>query len=224
MAQIVLRGRGEVVSFYNLAEDLDFDINNYNTNSQNGQEELYEALKERIDSKEIDELASILQMRLLFAGNTEILLDENSFNTEDFKLKNRDLKEIFDSLDNINEGDIFYLQKRVGDGEFSFDVNIDNLTKEQVELSYIECSEDKLDVIKDDIQESLCDTIDIDKLSVKDAVIEEANSYFDATVIIDELYGAKFDKESQKYVLERLSVGGERLIGTDCYVDDFEKN
>ena len=224
MAQIVLRGRGEVVSFYNLSEDLDFNINNYNTNSQNGQEELYEALKERIDSKEIDELASILQMRLLFAGNTEILIDENSFNIEDFKLKNRGLKEIFDSLDNINEGDIFYLQKRVGDGEFSFDVNCDNLAKEQVEFSYIECSDDALDVIKDDIQESLCDTVDIDKIFVKDAVIEEANSYFDATVIIDELYSAKFDKESQTYILERLSVGGERLIGTDCYVDDFEKN
>ncbi len=224
MAQIVLRGRGEVVSFYNLSEDLDFNINNYNTNSQNGQEELYEALKERIDSKEIDELASILQMRLLFAGNTEILIDENSFNIEDFKLKNRGLKEIFDSLDNINEGDIFYLQKRVGDGEFSFDVNCDNLAKEQVEFSYIECSDDALDVIKDDIQESLCDTVDIDKIFVKDAVIEEANSYFDATVIIDELYSAKFDKESQTYILERLSVGGERLIGTDCYIDDFEKN
>ena len=224
MAQIILRGRGEVVSFYNLGEDLGLDIENYNTGSQRGQEELYEAVKERIDSKEIDALSSILQMRLLYAGNMQIIIDDNSFEVEDFKLKNRELQEIFASIDSIKEGDVFYLQKRVGDGEFTFDINCDNLTKEQVELSYIECSEDALNVIKDDIQESLCDTVDIENLSVKDGVIEESNSYFDATVIIDELYSAKFDKESQKYILERLSVGGERLIGTDCYVDDFEKN
>ena len=224
MAQIILRGRGEVVSFYNLGEDLGLDIEDYNTGSQKGQEELYEAVKERIDSKEIDALSSILQMRLLYAGNMQVTIDNKSFEVEDLKLKNRDLQEIFTSIDTIKEGDVFYLQKRIGDGEFTFDVNCDNLTKEQVELSYIECSDDTLDVIKDDIQESLCDTVDIDKLSIKDSTIEEANSYFDATVIIDELYSAKFDKELKTYILERLNVGGERLIGTDCYVDDFEKN
>ncbi len=223
MAQIVFRGRGEIVGFYKLSDAVDLDISNYNTDSKKGQEELYEALKERIDSKEIEHLA-LIQKRLLYADNMQVLIDGNSYMAEDFKLKNENLQIIFNSVNSIEEGDIFYLQKRVGDGEFTFDVNCDNLTKEQVELGYIECTEDALNSIKDDIQESLCDSVDIDKTFIQDTIIEEANSYFDSTVIIDELYAAKFDKELNSYILERLNVGGERLIGTDCYVDDFEKN
>ena len=224
MAQIVVEGRGEFVAFYNLREDLGFDLSGYNMASKKGQEELYEALKERIDSNEIESLSAIMQLRLLYADSIKISIENESFTLDEFKLKNRELGELSELLNSIEEGDLFYLLRRVGDGEFTFETNSDNVVQDGIELGYIECTEALDNIITDDIIESFCDTIDIDSMDIKDSFLEESSAYFDANVIIDALYSARFDKESESYILTRLEVGGERIIGTDCYIDDFEKN
>jgi len=224
MAQIVVEGRGEFVAFYNLREDLGFELSNYNTASKKGQEELYEALKERIDSNEIESLSAIIQLRLLYADDVKVSIENERFSIDVFKLKNRELKELNTLLDSIEEGDLFYLLRRVGDGEFTFETNSDRVENEGIGFGYIECVEALDNIITDDIIESFCDTIDIDSMDIKDTFLEESSAYFDANVIVDALYSARFDKESQSYILNRLEVGGERIIGTDCFIDDFEKN
>ena len=224
MAQIVIEGRGEFVAFYNLREDLGFNLSSFNIASKKGQEELYEALKERIDSNEIESLSAIMQLRLLYADSLKVSIGSESFGIDDFRLKNRKLGELSELLNSIEEGDLFYLLRRVGDGEFTFETNSETVDNESIELGYIECTEVLDNIITEDIIESFCDTIDIDSMDVKDAFLEEDSAYFDANVIVDALYSARFDKESETYILTRLEVGGERIIGTDCYVDDFEKN
>ncbi len=224
MAQIVLEGRGEFVAFYNLREDLGFNIANFNMASKKGQEELYEALKERIDSNEIESLSAIMQLRLLYADSLKVSIGGEYLRVDDCRLNNRKLEELNGFLNAIEEGDLFYLLRRVGDGEFCFETNSETVDSKSLELGYIECSEGQDSIITEDIIESLCDTIDIDSIDIKDTYLEESSAYFDANVIIDALYSARFDKESKSYILTRLEVGGERIVGTDCYVDDFAKN
>ena len=224
MAQIVIEGRGEYIAFYNLREDLGFDLTSFNMASKKGQEELYEALKERIDSNEIESLSAIMQLRLLYADSLQLSMERESFTIDDFRLSNRKLEELSELLNSIEEGDLFYLLRRVGDGEFTFETNSEAIDNESIKLGYIECTEGVDNIIIEDIIEGFCDTIDIDSIDIKDSFLEESSAYFDANIIIDTLYSARFDKESERYILTRLEVGGERIIGTDCYVDDFEKN
>lgn len=224
MAQVVLQGRGEYVALYNLKEDLGFDLSNFNIASKKGQEELYEALKERIDSNEIESLSAIMQLRLLYADSINLQINRANFDLDSLKLQNREFNELNEVFTNVDDGDLFYLLRRIGDGEFVFESNTKDIYIEDLEIGYIECSQELENIIYADMVETICDTIDLDSLEANGVTFNEDSSYFDATVIVDALYSARFDKESQSYILTRLEVGSERIIGTDCYIDDFEKN
>ncbi len=223
MAQIALRGRGEVFSIYRVRDDLAIDTSKYDLSSKKDQELLYERVLELIESGEIDAISPSLQMRILFKDDVVVEIEGEDFDLDTISLEAQDLQELFANLEDIYDGEIIYLRREVGEGEFVFENEKEELTAGEVTLSYIDCS-NYANVLQEDINEVLCDSINIDSLKVIDDEVEESEGYFDPTNVIEDLYIVRYDQESNLYLLERLSVGGTKLFDSNCYVDDFDKN
>ncbi len=223
MAQIALRGRGEIFSIYRVKNDLAIDTSKYNLSSKKDQELLYERVQERIESGEIDAISPSLQMRVLFQDDVIVEIEGEDFDLDTITLETQDLQELFANLEDIYDGEIIYLRREVGEGEFVFESEKEEINPGEVSLSYIDCSS-YIDVLQEDINAILCDSINIDSLKIIDEEVEESEGYFDPVNVIDDLYVVRYDQESNLYLLERLSVGGTKLFDNECYVDDFDKN
>jgi len=223
MAQIALRGRGEVFSIYRIIKDFEVDTSKYDIGSKNDQEELYEKVEELVESGEIDAILPSFQMRILFKDELFIEVEDEEYEVDEVSLETQDLKELFSSFEDLQEGEIIYLRREVGEGEFVFESNKDDIKLNELSIAYIDCNNYE-DILQEDINEILCDSINVDSLKVANSKLEEVEGYFNPSNTIDNLYIVKYDEEANLYLLKRLDAGGTKLFDSDCYVDDFDKN
>ena len=226
MAEVALRGKGEIISLYSLKNDCEIEIDNYDLYSRADQEALYQKVVELVESGEIDAIMPSSQKRVLFRDEATIAIEDEEYTLDDILLKERSFEEFLSLLEESQESEIFYIQQLVGDGEFVYENEDDHISIDDISLSYIDCNSylERYNLIEEDILESLCDSIDIDSIDVNGQELSESEGYFNPTVTIDELYVTKYNEEEGSYFLERLDVGGERLASAECYVDDFDKN
>ncbi len=223
MAQLALRGRGEVFSIYRMVKDFELDTSKYDISSQSDQEALYEKVEELVESGEIDAVLPSMQMRILFKDELFVEVDDQEYGVDEVNLVTQDLKDLFASFEELQDGEIIYLRREIGEGEFVFESNSEKVNLEDVSLAYIDCGNYE-DILQEDVNEILCDSINIDSLKVANGDIEEVEGYFNPSNTIDNLYIVKFDEEAELYLLKRLDEGGTKLFDSDCYVDDFDKN
>lgn len=226
MAELTLNGRGEMISIYSLKNDFEIDTDSYDINSLADQEALYQRVEELVDSGEIDAIMPSLQKRILFRDDATLTIEDEEYNLDDVELKDENIEDFLELFESYEDNEIFFVRRIVGDGEFVFESEEDDISINDVSLNYIDCTDylDVVDVVQEDIVETVCDSIDIDSVDVKNQTLQESEGYFDPTVTIDELYIAKYNLEEDIFFLERLEVGGEKLVSADLYVDDFDKN
>ncbi len=222
MGEIVLRGKGETIAVYNLKEDAGFDAESFNLADKMGQKEFYEAVKERIDAKEFFSLTPLAKLQLIEADSLEAVIKDKTCSSDDLNLKPVKPDEIL-KFENLKEGDILYIQRDIGEGEYIFETDSD-IDKDDLKLDYIECIEGAGTVLNEDFENIICDSVLIDKIEVQGGAVQESSTYFKANITEDIFYLAKFDPEAETLLLERIDAGGERVVNTDCYIDDFEKN
>jgi len=226
MAELALRGRGEIISLYALEQDCEIDTSSYDLYSLADQEALYSRVEELVESGEIDAMMPSMQKRILFRDEAVVAIDEQEYSFDDLLLNGENLEEFLNLLEKQEENMVFYIQRVVGEGEFIFESEEEELLRDKVVLKYIDCNSyrERFNLVQEDILETICDSIDIDSIDVDGNKLSESEGYFDPTVTIDELYIAKYNDVEGIYLLERLDVGGERVTSTDYYVDDFDKN
>jgi len=226
MAEVTLSGRGEMISIYSLKNDFEIDSDSYDINSLADQEALYKRVEELVDSGEIDAIMPSLQKRILFRDDALLTIEDEEYSLDDVELKDENIEDFLELFESYEDNEIFFVRRIVGDGEFVFESEEDEISIDDVSLNYIDCADylDIVDVVQEDIVETVCDSIDIDSIDVKEQTLQESEGYFDPTVTIDELYIAKYNPEEDIFFLERLEVGGEKLVSADLYVDDFDKN
>jgi len=63
-----------------------------------------------------------------------------------------------------------------------------------------------------------------EKIRYNEQELEFDDFIFEPQLVKDELYIIKTDTVTDTNYLEKLDVGGNRLFGTDCDVDDLERN
>ena len=226
MAEITLRGKGEMISIYSLKNDCEIDTESYDINSLADQETLYKRVEELAESGEIDAIMPSLQKRVLFRDDALLTIEDEEYSLDDVELKDENIEDFLELFESYEDNEIFYVRRIVGDGEFVFESEEDEVSIKDISLNYIDCTDylNIADVVQEDIAETICDSIDIDSIDVKEQTLQESEGYFDPTVTIDELYIAKYNPEEDIFFLERLDVGGEKLVSADLYVDDFDKN
>ncbi len=226
MAEIALRGRGEIISLYAVKKDFEIDTESYDLYSRADQEALYRKVEELVENGEIDAIMPSSQKRILFRDESVIAIDDTEYRLDDIVLKEERFEDFLNLLEERDECEIFYIQRLVGEGEFVYESEKEQLSLEDISLSYIDCNSylERYDLVQEDTIESVCDSINIDSVDINGEELQESEGYFNPTVMIDELYIAKYNQEEGMYLLERLDVGGEKLAAAECYVDDFDKN
>ena len=220
MAQLIVRGEIDNLNFYNLTTGL----KTLNPDSEYKIEEIYEVVTDLVESGELDALVSPQEIKMASLETLEIELDEQSLDNGSIKLTNGDLTNLLDLSQN-EEGELFLLRHYKGDGEFSYEVE-DDFDIKKLGFDYIDCSQnfDQFDILRESYLESFCDSIIADSIKYKEEPLEFDDFIFEPQLVKDELYIVKRDPVTNLNFLEKLDVGGNKLFGTDCDVDDLERN
>jgi hypothetical protein len=221
MAQLIVRGEVDSISLYNLTTGLQ----HLNINSNYKIEKLYEVVKNLLESGELDALILPDELKLISLENLDIELDEEPLDNSSLILKNSDLEYMIDTS-TYKEGMVFLIRHYRGDGEYIFEDIDDDFDINNLSFEYIDCAQElnQYDILRESYLENFCDSVLADSIKYKDEPLEFDEFIFDPQLVKDELYIVKKDPISNLNVLEKLDVGGNRLFGTDCDVDDFERN
>jgi len=220
MGQLIVRAEIDNLNFYNLTTGLDI----LNTDSTYKIEEIYEVVTNLVESGELDALVLPQEVKMASLDNLEIELDGENIDSSEVKLLNKDLELLVDLSEN-EEGELYLLRHYKGDGELSFEVD-DNLDIKKLSFDYLDCSEsfDQFDILRESYLSSFCDMVLADCIKYNSLELEFDDFIFEPQLVKDELYIVKKDTITGLNYLEKLDVGGNRLFGTDCDIDDFERN
>jgi len=220
MPNIIIRSEIDNLTFYNLTTGLQ----SLNPDSTYKIEELYEVITQLVESGELDALVLPLELKLLSLDKLEIEINNQAVDTNNIKLKNQNIQEFVD-LSEDQEGELYLLRHYVGDGEFSYEVE-NNFKQENITFNYLDCSQnlDQFDLLRESYLESMCDMVIANNIKYNNQTLEFDDFIFEPQTIKDELYIVKKDMVTDENYLEKLDVGGNKLFGTDCDIDDFERN
>jgi hypothetical protein len=220
MAQLIIRGEIDNLNFYNLTTGL----SDLNPDSTYKISELYEVVTNLVESGELDALVSPQEIKMASLDNLEIELNQEYIDSSSLKLKNKDISSLIDLSEN-EEGELYLLRHYKGDGEFSYEID-DTTTEKDLSFEYLDCSQDfdQFDVLRESYLASFCDTIVANSLKIDDEPLDFEDFIFEPQLVRDELYIVKKDTITGINFLEKLEVGGNRLFGTDCDIDDLERN
>jgi len=221
MAQLIIRGEIDNLSFYNITTG----VKSLNPDSNYKIEELYEVVSNLLESGELDALLLPQELKLISVENLNIELNEEILDNSSLILKNSDLNSLVD-ISIYEEGMVFLIRHYRGDGEYIFEDIEDDFDISSLGFEYIDCSQelDQYDILRESYLESFCDSIIADSIKYRDEPLEFDEFIFDPQLVKDELYIVKRDPINGLNFLEKLDIGGNRLFGTDCDVDDFERN
>ena len=219
MSQILIRANLDNLNFYNLTTGLQ----TLNPDSTYKIEELYEVVTNLVESGELDALVSPIELKMASLDGLEIEAD-SAIDITDIKLKNIDSLNLID-LSEDEEGELYLLRHYKGDAEISFDID-ESFDISKFALGYIDCSQnyDQFDILRESYLESFCDSAVLDFVEYNDQKLEFDDFIFEPQLVKDELYIVKRDNITNINYLEKLEVGGNKLFGTDCDVDNMDRN
>ena len=220
MAQIILRAKLDNLNFYNLTTGLQ----TLNPDSTYKIEELYEVVTNLVESGELDALILPVELKMASLDSLDMEIDEKNIDISEVKLKNSDSINLIDLTHN-KEGEVYLLRHYKGDAEVTFNIE-ESFDIAKLALGYIDCSQnyDQFDILRESYLESFCDSVVVDFVEYNEKKLEFDDFIFEPQLIKDELYIVKRDNISNTNYLEKLEVGGNRLFGTDCDIDNFDRN
>jgi len=220
MAQLFVTGEVDNLTFYNITTG----IKSLNPNSNYKIEELYEVVTNLLETGELDALILPQELKMISLENLYMELDGEVIDISSITLLNSDLDSLVD-ISPYEEGMVFLIRHYRGDGEFIYDLDYE-LEVEDLSFDYIDCSQefDQYDILRESYLEDFCDSVIADSLKYNGEPLEFEEFIFDPQLVKDELYIVKRDPITDLNFLEKLDIGGNRLHGTDCDVDDFERN
>jgi len=226
MSDITIKGRAKIVKIYNLAEIEGLDIDNFDLNSKEEIDELYNSLNELTEIGEADSISSTIIINGINADDATITVDNQELTVDDIILKNENIKHIIADIEHAKEGDLFFIKTLEGEGTWNFKSDKDIKTVNNISLEYADCSImfDQFDLLREGYLDFICDTILPETISHKGVHIELDEFYLTPTQSYGELYLLKKELISKSKILERITDSGRVLAGTDFDVDDIEAN
>ncbi len=228
MAEIAIKGAAKVVKFYNVSrlEIEGLDIDAIDLESQEDVRELFELVNDFIESGEADAYEPPAEIHGVDPEECAIRVGEKKLYSDDVVLKNENILSLVSSLQEAEEGEIFYVRSLEGEGVWEFESEEDIDAPQQLQLGYVDCSLlfDQYDVMREGYLDTICDTIMPEHIAYKDQRIELSEFLLHPTQIYAQLYVVKKDPIEGVNLLQKVDFGGRMLAGTDFIVDDFEEN
>jgi len=224
MQYINIEGGGSKITFTNLGDLEELEVNLEDLNEEADIEAAFEELDAYAQSSEIDLSCDIKQCRVINPEEIEYISLEKDIDNEkeltldDFKLINLPLNDIEELIDSSEIGDILYL--RVENGNFIYRIEAEDGDID-LELGYYDCSKDlsNFDLLAKDYYGNLCDSLVPDYLVKKlNANIDEYK--FEPTIIYAKLFKVIFDEESKSKVLEKVEVPAYYFLDDTKNIDE----
>jgi len=208
--KINVEAEAQRVSFFNITNSEELEIESYDLEDENDLERFIEDIESLYESNELNitqdynELLtidpdSIKSFKLLAPKEQELNLDMVT-------LKNINPNSYVEIIKNANEGDIFYIRSESGDivldliSQTEEDFNPKNLN-----IPYFDCTQilDNFELINESYYDYICDKIGIDfKYNNSKFEIDYIN--FKAKIAKGALYKAVVDEVSNLLTLEKL--------------------
>ena len=224
MQYINIEGGGSKITFTNLGDLEELEVNLEDLNEEADIESAFEELDAYAQSSEIDLRSDIKQCRVINPEEIEYISlekdidDEKELTLDDFKLINLPLNDIEELIDSSEIGDILYL--RVENGNFIYRIEAEDGDID-LELGYYDCSKDlsNFDLLAKDYYGNLCDSLVPDYLVKKlNANIDEYK--FEPTIIYAKLFKVVYSEESNSKVLEKVEVPAYYFLDDTKNIDE----
>ena len=202
------------------------DIAEVDLDSKEDVRELFELVNDFVESGEVDAFEPPVEIEGVDADECSVAVGDQKYYSDELQLQNSDILQLLSSIQECEEGEVFYIRSYEGDGVWEFDVDAENIDGRKVKIGYVDCSIlfDQYDILREGYLDLICDTLLPRTIAYEDASIELSEFNFHPQQVFGQLYIAKKDPIADIMVLQKVDFGGRSLVGADMNVDDFEEN
>ena len=228
MAEITIKGAAKVVKFYNVTrlEIEGLEIDEFDLESREDVRELFETVNDFVETGEADAFEPPMELRGVDPEECAIRVAEHTLYSDEVVLANENIVSLVESIQDAEEGEVFYVRSFEGEGVWNFESEGDIDEPKTLQLGYVDCSIlfDQYDVLREGYLDTICDTILPEHISYKNQRIELSEFLFNPVQVYGQLYVVKKDPIEEVNILQKVDFGGRMLVGADFDVDDFEAN
>ncbi|BCD67797.1 hypothetical protein [Nitratiruptor sp. YY09-18] len=228
MADISIKGAAKVIKLYNVSrlEMEGVEIDEFDLESAEDVKELFELVNEFVESGEADAIEPPLELQGVDPEECSIKVGDKTLYPDEITLKNANIIDLLQEIQDANEGEVYYIRSFEGDGVWDLESEEEIIDAQALSIDYVDCSIlfDQYDLLREGYLDIICDTILPTNITYKGTKVEVEEFIFHPTQIYGQLYVVKKDPIEDINVLQKVDFGGRVLAGTDFIVDDFEEN
>ncbi|NPA03546.1 MAG: hypothetical protein GXO61_01665 [Epsilonproteobacteria bacterium] len=223
MPAMTVKGRAKIVKIYDV-KSMEID-ESVDLDSQEEVRNLFELVNEFVETGEADALQTPIEIRGVDPDESTITISNRKYLSDELTLKNVNILELLEPIQQAQEGDLFYIRSSEGDGLWDFESDKE-LDATKVKIGYLDCALffDQYDVLREGYLEVICDTLLPEEVEYPDAIIQLSDFVFQPVQVFAQLYVVKKDPIEGIKLLQKVDFGGRMIAGTDFIVDDFDLN
>jgi len=188
--------------------------------------EVMEQIEAYAQSGELD-LGTQIQSYTVLPTDGSVLEEEGEkedtpLSLDRFVLENHPFNPVAELITHAREGDLIYLRREEGPGEWRLCYDPDELTGEY-RLDYFDCARfdlDNYELLREGYFDYLCDTFIPESLRIGDLPATVEYALFEPRIVYGELYRIAEEEDGTKY-LERVEIPGHYFLAEEVESDEL---
>jgi len=224
---IFIDGDVSNITFANIGELEELDINIDDINEESDIKEIMDYLDALYESSEIDLRTDVRKFTIMQPEDINYIgikvedAQEKEVTLDAFELHNQTFNPIRELLENAQVGDLIYLRKTEGTSNWELSIDVED-PNETLSLSYFDCTieMDQYDVLAENYYSVLCDSILPESLTsaTSKAIVE--NRAIEPKIVYAELYKVTVGQDSNSKMLERVDIPGYYFLDKTRNIDE----
>jgi len=223
---ILMKGEAIRLTLSNLGTLEGADLNPDDLNEREDIREVMEQVEAYAQSGELDLATEVESFTVL--PTDDISLEEEAeekvtpLTLDRFELKTRSLNPVAALIANARSGDVIYLRREHGPGEWRLCYDPDEVNGEY-RLDYFDCTRFDLDdyqLISESYFDHLCDTLVPQTMAIDDTPTTLESFLFEPRIVYGELYRVTENPTTETKLLERIAIPGHYFLAEEVESDE----
>lgn len=220
---IHMKGEAHRLTLSNLGTLEGIDLVPGDLNDAEDIREIMEQVEAYAQSGELDLGTEVQSLTVLPTDGITIETEEEGpLSLDRFELDTRPLNPVAELIAHAQSGDLIYLRREHGLGEWRFCYDPDDISG-PCRLDYFDCARFDLDdyeLLNEAYFDHLCDTLLPDSLRVGDTPVAVEYTLFEPRIVYGELYRIHADESGTKW-LERVEIPGHYFLAEEVESDEL---
>ncbi len=224
---IHMKGEAIRLTLSNLGTLEGADLNPDDLNEAEDVREVMEQVEAYAQSYELDLATEVQSFTVLPTDGIELEEEAEEETTpltlDRFELKTRSLNPVVELIASARSGDVIYLRREHGLGEWRLCYDPDEVSGEY-RLDYFDCARFDLDdyqLISESYFDHLCDTLIPQTMAVGETPATLEYSLFEPRIVYGELYRVMAHPTTGTKLLERVAIPGHYFLAEEVESDEL---